>query len=227
VVRTNLSTRPFYNERAVHAAAALVAILALAAAAFSVTRIVRLSRENTELATRTASEQGEAERLEREAAAVRRGIDQKELARVAEAAREANALIDHRTFSWTEFFNYIEATLPPDVRLVAVSPTVARGQTRVGMTVLARRTEDIDEFTEKLEASGAFENVIPAQTDRTENGLQRSFLESVYIGLGAEPEPAVAPPPGPGRPGTAGTNPVARELRERPAGAGTTEGGAR
>ena len=33
------------------------------------------------------------------------------------------------------------------------------------MTVLGRRTEDIDEFIEKLEATGAFEDVVPAQQD--------------------------------------------------------------
>jgi hypothetical protein len=215
VVRTNLSTRPFYNERAVHVALALVAILVLAAAVFSVTRIIRLSRENTELASRASREQAEAERLGREADAVRRGINQKELALVAEAASEANALIDHRTFSWTEFFNYIEATLPPDVMLVAVSPAVARGQTRVSMTVLSRRNDDIDEFNEKLEATGAFENVIPAQRIRTSEGLHRALLESVYTGLGAEPDPA-DPAPEP-----------ARAPAAKPAGGPTTAGGAR
>lgn len=218
MVRTNLSTRPFYNERAVHVALALVAILVLAATAFNITRIVGLSRENTELATRAAREQAEAERLEREAADVRRGIDQRELAAVAEAASEANALIDHRTFSWTAFFNLIEATLPPDVMLVSVSPSVDDGVTRVFMTVLSRRTEDIDEFTEKLDASGAFENVIPAQVDQTSEGLQRAMLESVYTGLGAEPEPAGAPQaPGSSKP--AGTAPAT------PAGGPATSGG--
>jgi hypothetical protein len=219
VVRTNLSTRPFYNERAVHAALALVAVLVLAATAFNVTRIIGLSRENTDLATRASREQAEAERLRREASAVRRGINQQELSAVAEAAGEANALIDHRTFSWTEFFNYIEATLPPDVMLVSVSPSVAHGRTRVGMTVLGRRTEDIDEFTEKLEASGAFENVIPAQTDRTNEGLQRSVLESVYTGLGAEPEPDPAEPPA--------AKPETPASPAKPAGGRTTAGGAR
>ena len=212
MLRTNLSTRPFYNERAVHVALALVALLVLAAAAFSVTRIVRLSRQNTELSARAARDQAEADRLSSEAAAIRRAIDQGELETVAAAAREANELIDYRTFSWTEFFNYIEDTLPPDVMLVSVRPSVERGQTRVTINVLARRSEDIDEFVEKLEASGAFENVIPAQTDRTNEGLQRATLESVYTGLGAEPEPAVSPAPEPGA---------------KPPAARTTAGGAR
>ena len=46
--------------------------------------------------------------------------------------------------------------------------------TSVTMTVLGRRSEDIDEFMEKLEATGAFEDVAAAsQQDRTEDGLLR------------------------------------------------------
>ena len=195
---------------------ALVALLVLAAAAFSVTRIVRLSRQNTELSARAARDQAEADRLSSEAAAIRRAIDQGELETVAAAAREANELIDYRTFSWTAFFNYIEDTLPPDVMLVSVRPSVERGQTRVTINVLARRSEDIDEFVEKLEASGAFENVIPAQADQTNEGLQHAILESDYTGVGAEPDAsadAPAPDPGAAKPGAGETKPDPGQAR--------------
>lgn len=188
MLRTNLATRPFYNERAVHAVLALVALAVVAITAFNVTRVVRLSRENTALSTRVSRDDTEAERLRREAAAIRRAIDKDELEVIAVAAREANALIDHRTFSWTAFFNYIESTLPPDVMLIAVRPSVAEGRTHVTMTVVGRRAEDIDEFVEKLEATGAFENVLQAMTDATDTGLQRAIIESIYTGVGAEPE---------------------------------------
>jgi Tfp pilus assembly protein PilN len=187
VLRTNLSTRPFYNERVVHVGIAVVALVVLALTAFNVTRIVQLSRQNTELSGRVSRDHTEAERLIREATAIRRTINQDELEIVAAAAREANELIDQRTFSWTAFFNYIEATLPPDVMLLSVRPTVKDQGTRISMTVLSRRTEDIDEFIERLEATGAFEDVLPSQADPTDDGLQRAILDSVYSGPGAEP----------------------------------------
>ena len=43
MIRTNLSTRPFYNERAVHAWLFLVAALVLFATVFNVTRVLRYS----------------------------------------------------------------------------------------------------------------------------------------------------------------------------------------
>jgi len=195
VLRTNLATRPFYNERAVHAAIAAIAAIVLAITAFNVVKIVTLSRHNTELSSRVNAQRAEADRLTSEAARIRRTINKDELAQVVNEAEEANALIDQRTFSWTEFFNLIESTLPPDVMLSAVRPSFKDGITRVNMFVLGRRPEDIDEFMEKLEATGAFEDVNAATSDWTEAGLKRAVIESVYAAHPPEEsaEPAAAP----------------------------------
>jgi Tfp pilus assembly protein PilN len=192
VFRTNLATRPFYNERAIHALIALAAAIVLAITAWNVARIVSLSRRNTELSARTNADHAEAERLTAEAARIRKTIDKDELQLVVGAAAEANALIDQRTFSWTEFFNQIESTLPPHVMLTSVRPSFKDGVTHVAMSVLAREAVDLEEFMDKLEATGSFTEVVPASQDRTEDGLARAIIESVY----ARPEQPVAPAAG-------------------------------
>jgi len=193
MLRTNLSTRPFYNERAAHLAIALAGVIVLAITVFNVVTIVSLSRHNTELSSRIGADNAEAERLIAEAARIRRTIDKDDLELVVAAAQEANALIDQRTFSWTRFFNEIESTLPPDVMLTSVRPTVKDGLTHVSMGVLGKRAEDIDEFIEKLEATGAFEHVNPASGDRTEEGLHRVVVESDYTGLLDDAPPEAVP----------------------------------
>jgi hypothetical protein len=206
VLRSNLSTRPFYNERVIHLLIALAGVIVLTITLFNLIKVVDLSRHNTELSTLIAHDRAEADRLVREAAGIRRGIDQKDLTAVAAAAREANTLIDQRTFSWTAFFNHLEATLPPDVMLVSVRPTVDNAKTRVSMTVLGRTAEDVDEFIEKLEATGDFDSVLARQTDHTEEGLERALLDAIYNpsheGAPAEQDaPPVAKPEKPaGRP---------------------------
>ncbi len=67
MLRTNLSTRPFYNERAVHVLIGLAAFVVLAITVLNGIRIVSLSRHNTELSSRIGAEQAEAERLTAEA----------------------------------------------------------------------------------------------------------------------------------------------------------------
>ncbi len=211
MLRTNLATRPFYNERAVHVLVAAAAAIVLAITAVNVVRIVTLSRHNTELSSRVNAQRAEADRLTSEAARIRRTINKDELELVVNAAQEANTLIDQRTFSWTEFFNLIEATLPPDVMLSSVRPSFKNGITHVNMLVLGRRPEDIDEFMEKLEATGSFEEITPAAADNTDTGLKRVVIESVYAAHAPE-EPAAAakpatPPAAPAAPADA--NPAA------------------
>ena len=51
MLRTNLSTRPFYNERVVHLLIALAGVIVLTVTMFNVLKVIQLSRHNTELAT--------------------------------------------------------------------------------------------------------------------------------------------------------------------------------
>lgn len=194
MLRTNLSTRPFYNERAVHVLLAALAALVLVLTAVNVYEIIKLSRQNTELSTRVDRDRNEAQRLTSEAGRIRRAINQDELQLVVDAAREANSIIDQRTFSWTQFFNVLEENMPPDVMLSAVQPTVSEEGTQVSMVVLGRRSEDIQEFIEKLEASGAFEGLLPSQTEALDTGLTRAVVEGVYIPVAGEPDAAPVEP---------------------------------
>jgi Tfp pilus assembly protein PilN len=195
MLQSNLSTRPFYNERVLLVVLALAAAAVLVLTAFNVDRLVDLSRQSTELGRRTAADQQAAGDLLRRAEAIRAGIDRDELERVRAAAREANDLIDRRTFSWTEFFNLIETTLPPDVMLTAVRPQIHEGAVSVSMTVVGRSTADLDAFMEQLEKTGAFSDVLPRQEEVTEQGLHRAILNGRYLGppAGAAAAPAAEP----------------------------------
>ena len=117
MLRSNLSTRPFYNERRVHLLAALVALAVVAFTAWNVTRLVTLSSRRTELRTQIAADETEAQTLRSRAESLEKSVDNAALIAVAASAREANAVIDRRTFSWTTFFNKLEETLPPGVML--------------------------------------------------------------------------------------------------------------
>lgn len=197
MLRTNLSTRPFYNERAVHVLLGAAALVVLVVTSYNVFRVVSLSRANTELASRVNQEHQEARRLTQEAAEIRRTINQEELTAIVNSAGEANALIDQRTFSWTEFFNQIEVTIPPDVMLTSVRPTVREGEIEVAMSMLGRRAEDIDEFVEKLEATGGFADCLIARQDMTPERLYQVGVSCTFTGaFEAEPvAPAAAAPP--------------------------------
>ena len=108
MLRTNLSTRPFYNERAAHVADRARGGRRARDHRPQVVRIVSLSRHNTELSSRIGAD---ARRSRAADGGGRRGSGGRSTRTsstlVVGAAEEANALIDQRTFSWT-------AVLQPD-----------------------------------------------------------------------------------------------------------------
>lgn len=202
MLRANLSTRPFYNERAAHLLIALCAALALGFTVFNVSRVVLLSRANTDLLTRVADEESRARQLRAEGQRVRQSLDPKQIEAVSSSAREANAIIDRRLFSWTELFNYFETTLPDDVRITSVHPKPnADGTVMVAITVIGRRVEDVDRFLDALETTRAFRDVLSRDERTTDDGSLLAVLEGTYLpGRGTLPGPSAPAPPTQSRP---------------------------
>ncbi len=181
MLRANLATRPFYNERAALLVLTAIGVIVLLATAFNVQRLMALTSKNQELAARISAADDKTRDLRDSAARLRGSIDPRELASVANAAREANAIIGQRTFSWTDLFNRFETTLPPDVRIVKVSPAVDdRGEMIVTIGVIARRVEDINTFIERLEGTGTFASLLPRRQSTNEEGLIEETLEGRY-----------------------------------------------
>ena len=189
MIRTNLSTRPFYNERSVRLLLLLAALVVAAATAFNVSRVLRYSRSDTQLATQAARDEARAADLRQQAARLRATVDPKQVDFASADARQANDLIDRRTFSWTELFNRFETTLPDDVRITSVKPRSDRSHGFVlQINVVARGVDDVSTFMGNLEATGAFKNLRPAEEHLNERGELESALETLYV-------PSSPPPP--------------------------------
>jgi hypothetical protein len=181
MLRHNLSTRPFYNERAVHAVLVLVSLAVVGATAVNAWQFSRLSGRSGQVRTRLQAAERQADELLAGAARLRDSINPKELGLTMAAADEANLLIDRRVFSWTELFNQFETTLPESVRITSVRPRVDRG---IGMTVsvvvVAKNAEGIDTFIEKLEKTGAFFGLLSREEFVREDGTLQASLEGRY-----------------------------------------------
>jgi Tfp pilus assembly protein PilN len=183
MIRTNLSTRPFYNERIVYVWLAALAVVVAAATAFNASRVLKYSRSDTRLATQASRDEGRAADLRRQAARLRASVDPKQVDFAAADARQANELIDRRTFSWTELFNRFETTLPDDVRIAAVKPRVDKDLGIVlGISVVARNVDDVNTFIQNREATGAFANVRPVEERPDEqSAMLLSNLDAIYL----------------------------------------------
>ena len=179
--RTNLATRPFYNDRAVQLALAAVGLAVAAVLVAGGLRLVELSRTHRALTM-------QAEAAEREAAAVSAQAARHERAVPADgpeasnaAAEEVKRLIAARLFSWTAFFNVIERTLPPGVMLTAVRPDADERGTSIDLAVIGRTVADVEEFIRRLEATGRFRDVLARQGERNEDGTYRAQLRGRLV----------------------------------------------
>ena len=182
MLRTNLATRPFYNERAVQIALGVLLLLVTGLTVFNVAELIRLNASQRSLGAHAAESEQEAARLRRDAATIRAQINTTELEAVANAAREANGIIDQRAFSWSELFDQLEQTLPDDVRITAVTPQLTKeGQFIVMVAVQARRSEDVDQFIESLEKTGSFRDVITPTESTNQAGLLEAVVRAIYV----------------------------------------------
>ena len=102
-----------------------------------------LSRQRAAHKASEARDRADARRVRDAAAGLAKTVDPSRLRYLSAATREANYLIDQRTFSWTAFFGHVEKTLPLDARLIAVSPRVEKGEFQIAMVVVARRRSEV------------------------------------------------------------------------------------
>jgi Tfp pilus assembly protein PilN len=195
VIRSNLATRPFYNERAVHFWLLVAAVAVVAATIFNVSQVIRYSRSDTELAQEASNDEARAADLRASAAGLRARIDTRQIEVASEEARQANDLIERRTFSWTELFNRLEATLPANVRITSVQPRLENRRMLLTITVVARSVEDVQQFMENLAGTGAFPNLLPPQERINEDGQLESAIETGYLAKPPLAQPPSAQPP--------------------------------
>ena len=188
MLRTNLSTRPFYNERAVRALLGLCALVLMALTAFNVLQAVSLRGRERELSARATGARDEANRLRADAQRTLAQVDPKELEIVSGAAREANDLIQQRTFSWVQLLSEVESALPDNVRVTRVDPSVDEGVITVSLAVEAKSTEALAALVETLESKSTFRDVWAPEQNRADDGLIDAIVEGTYAP--APPRPA-------------------------------------
>jgi Tfp pilus assembly protein PilN len=188
VIRGNLSTRPFYNERVVQLWLLLLGVIVAAATVFNIVRVIRYSQTDTELASQASRDESSAAELREEARRLRGSVDLQQIELASIEARQANALIDRRTFSWTALFNQFEATFPDDVRIAAVRPMIdEKGALVLTIDVVARSVDDVDELIRNLEAAGSFSNLLSVEEHFNNDGMLEASLEGNYAPRPAGP----------------------------------------
>ena len=153
----NLASQPFRRDRAMMVALGGVAVLLVAslAALASYARADRqqlagLQRQIAALNLRMRAASSAEQRLE--------GVlHQPRNSTVLERSVFINDLIYHKSVSWSRLFADLEKTVPYNVRVMTLHPTVdSRNEVMLDMTVGAAKPEALDDLLKAFEGSPIF-----------------------------------------------------------------------
>ena len=182
MLKLNLATRPFYNERVIDSVLLLLGIVALVLMVAGGRTVFQLSNTYTDVVRMAELSETQVGTVTQEMVALNQSVSEDELEALRLSAAEANRLIDQRVFSWTELFNIIEQTLPNRVMLTGLRPIRNSGSMTLTIGVIGERITDIEQFIEDLEATGSVANVLARQEQRTEDGMYSAQLIGEFRG---------------------------------------------
>ena len=182
MLKLNLATRPFYNERVIDSVLLLLGIVALVLMVAGGRTVFQLSNTYTDVVRMAELSATQVGTVTQEMVALNQSVSEDELEALRLSAAEANRLIDQRVFSWTELFNIIEQTLPNRVMLTGLRPIRNSGSMTLTIGVIGERITDIEQFIEDLEATGSVGNVLARQEQRTEDGMYSAQLIGEFRG---------------------------------------------
>jgi Tfp pilus assembly protein PilN len=193
MLKTNLSSRPFYNESLVNALLALAVLVGLGLTAFNITRASALYEERSKSTDVRDKALADATRIRAEAQRESKSIDQGTLFYLGAQTQEANSIIDERRFSWTVFFDLMERTLPLDARLISVAPRDEKGVFKISLVVNAKKLDDLSAFLDALNQTGSFYDMDTAAQDLNDDGTFTDTLIGSYVAPQAPTAPAAKP----------------------------------
>lgn len=182
--RLNLASHPFRNRTLPWTVAAVVACVSLVALFFILAES-RRARQQADTAQAAVEDlRKERAQMQEQAEAVRQSVPPEQL----KTLEAAHLLVERKSFSWSQLFTDLEASLPSGVRVARINVReVAQraGQTRaeLELMVVGRTPGDVTGMMADMSRSGRF-SVVPlsenAREGRGDSGIEWT-LRVTYI----------------------------------------------
>ena len=168
----NLASQPFRRDRPMLIGSSLLAAIMIATLAMLIS-LDRIDRKHKiESAKQLVETQQQLALVMKDQSAVDRELRLPQNAAVLERSVLLNEMLLRKGISWTRIFSDLEKTLPINVRVIQIRPTVdSSNKIFLQMVVGADNASQLTAFLEKLETSDVFGattvyNVVPpSQTD--------------------------------------------------------------
>ena len=181
MLKMNLSTRPFYNERGVRSLFLVLGLLGTSLLFGGVARVFELATAQSELGLSADIVERETTEIKAKIAEIDGHIGNAALEPLIDGVEKVNQLISQRVFSWSEFFSLIEKTLPDEVIVTGLRPKHDNEGTNITINVVGTSVADIDEFIRRLEETNSFSGVLAHEEEITGDRRYRALLRGRYL----------------------------------------------
>jgi type IV pilus assembly protein PilN len=183
-VPINIATRPFVNLRPFLLTAGLLGMVTVVLTVLVLVVGVNKWQEHASTRAKLTQLDRERSRLLVEREDLVRELSQPNADALLQRKLFLDELVERRRLSWIELFFDLQEDLPPQVRIVSLSPTLQEGgRLALDLRVAGRSASDVISFVQALEADKKFQNVVlRSQQEGTGGGSDRLLaqLSAVY-----------------------------------------------
>ena len=185
-IELNLASRPVENLRRFYTLAGTGVVLLALLAAAQATIFFRDWWGGREVSQQTELLRGEVLRLEAEQEKFEQQLEQPQVQEVMDRSYFLNALIFHKSISWTQILMDLEELVPDRVMVVSIRPEIVeRSRVRLEMLVVGESTDQLLEFLRRIEGSAKFGTLVLSQEVPAPDAAQDPSIKlglSVFYG---------------------------------------------
>ncbi|MCA1634971.1 MAG: hypothetical protein LC802_15100 [Acidobacteria bacterium] len=176
IARLNLASQPFRNRTLPWVVAVLVSVVSLLALVLTFAEYSRVRADADAAERQVQALRAERADLEKQAAEIRRTL----LPEQRQTLEAAHALVERKSFSWSQLFADLERSLPSSVRVsrINVRDVSQRGEqttAELDLTVVGRTPNDVIGMMSEMNRAGIF-NATPV-TENQRSGKGESGYE--------------------------------------------------
>jgi type IV pilus assembly protein PilN len=156
-IAINLASQPFRRDRAMVVASSLVAVLLVATLGVLINLALEDNKQLADVRHEVAALKEQVRKASDQQAQLNTVIRKPENETVLERSVFINTLLLRKGISWDQIFTDLEKTIPYNVKIVRVHPTIdSQGRVLLDMVVAAASSIEVIEMFKSLGASPLF-----------------------------------------------------------------------
>ena len=159
IIRNNLASVPLRNYSLYFLGCISLVVLGVLFTIWNVTAYTAALAETGNLQERISQQGERRDQLQQQASGLQQKINRIKTPEFVKKTEFINNAIKRRIFSWTTLLDQLEGSLPEEVKMVSVSPSITNQKVSLDVEVAGKSLSDVTKLILTLENSPSFSDV--------------------------------------------------------------------